>query len=574
VVTDGTEAGTFSILRVRPPELTAEGPQKDELLDVATAALGAASELRTTSTFLLPAAIDLSPFDASVIEDLTERLHEAAREDDAVIVDLRFDRTQVRFGAVERLLLEVAGNIAPVWVRGAYLVFLVTRLPDPEDDLARVLDFPQLEQCTLFVDDDGNTLGSAGQDWEQADAVKAAATPSASQERDAALRQAQRRRGVFKVATSHRDEYSAHKYSLPASDLSRLLAGYFTATGIDIAVLDGVASPWLDEALFAVGADASTQVSCFSSEDLIPDANPDQLNMHTRLAKLLADGTKAVSLVVPMVKQGDRLRELQDQIQSLGASNVRVLTIFIDSEAEETLSADGWASQVVHGGTPVDFFFKVALTRLEAHAWPVRMAKFFHEDVTDKPPWRPSRVGLWMMFDELERTAGYTQSDHGVLMRMELDHWDAGWLADCLMRQLDHESSPSKANMLFVVPDDEESAIGSIVEALKTQQGVAVVALSRPVLNGEEEVSVKVADQLRRYRNGEIILVDESTARYRTMTKLRRVVFNVLQRSPNGAVVILELPEGNEKRPDNLQSMLSWRPINRATTESLDDAYA
>lgn len=565
-----SDAGrSLGILRVRPPELTADGPLRPALLAVAAAALGLAPEdaANEAETFLLPAAIDLSPFDASVIDGLTDLLHRLASDRDAVIVDLRFDRTQVRFATVEQLLLAVAMNIASVWVKPTYLVFLVGRLPDPDDDLARILEIPELESFTLFVDDDGNTLGSATESWQQADAVALAATPSAAEERESAKRQARRRRGVFKVATSSRREYAAHKYSLPSPDLSRLLQGYFEATGIKVAILDGIASPWLNEALLAVAAEPQSRVSCFSSQDLEREIDKSRLNMHAELIEALANTTQKVCLVVPMVKQGARLGQLLEVLSTLGRKDVRVLSIFVDSEQDSTDAAEGWASRV-RFETPrfsgdVDFFFNVSLRRLLEHDWEVRMANYLGEDVIDESEsWLPSRVGLWTMLNELEVTAGYGATDHGVLERMQLDSWDAGWLAECLMRQIDQEPRLSKDNVLMVVPDDE-TAIGDIADALKTQQGVAVIAIPRAAMGASSPVPKKVAEALQRFRNGEIVLVDESSARYRTMTDLAHVVFKVLQRPADHSLVVFDLPDGKEARPDNLRSILSWRPLDR-----------
>jgi hypothetical protein len=169
------------------------------------------------------------------------------------------------------------------------------------------------------------------------------------------------------------------------------------------------------------------------------------------------------------------------------------------------------------------------------------------------------------MLDEHHSSAGYATGDNGVLMRMDLNRWDAGWLAASLVRKARKQLERNPDEMLLVMPDDT-TAIHAVGEALKIQQGTAVLRVPRSVIdNPAAPPPAELSAQLRRYSKGSIVIVDESTATYATVMALSDVVFTAVQRQPDLSIVVLDLPETSTPpcTAPKLVSLYGWRPSTR-----------
>lgn len=578
-----TEAlkNTIGLIRVRPPELAAEGPDRETLRQMASAALGLNVDdldLRASfeQSFLLPAAADLRPFDDAVIRELSDFLNDAATAADVVILDLSFTRAQVRFGVIEQIILAAVRNVAPVWSAGARLVLLVERNPRPGDDFAEILTITEMNGATVFVDARGNLLGDAVTGWSDGAAARVAevARPTPEQLRAAARARSLRRRGVFRVQTSSRLQYSAFKFSTDENALASLLAGYLQAESVGVVVYDHPGAPWLEHAVLSAATTLADHVACFSTDDLFEspeDRTPPDVAPVMR-ALMEAEDSRAC-IIVPMVKNGERLAELTAAIRRVGPADIRILAIFLSPPSASGIglsspTAGGWAASAnipINGvESDVDFLFDVELHRLRADDWQVRFATFLHEDHDDRSPdWTASRAGLWAMLNEYEASSGYDSTDHGVLMRMNLTDEDAGWLAASAVRAIQQQRGWAREELLIVVPDDA-TAIRQITLALQRREDVAVATVPRHVL--EDPTSTLPDDlvtQLVRFRGLRVVIFDESSATYRTMSELQRVVFDVLEREADLRIVILDLPEHGIQRPEDLISVYGWRPFDR-----------
>lgn len=549
--------------------MIADGPPPEALVDIATAAL--AGDKFTVNdeqpTHLLPASFELSAFDQVVIDALADAVSRAAEDAEIVLLDLMLDQKVVRFGAIEQLLYSAIEKLAEVWPVGASLVVLTTRVPHSDDDIAQILHLEGLAGAVLFLDEKGLMLGNAWDDGERLDRVSDAAV-NTPRELIGYARRRSARRGVFRVATSPREDYAAFRYSVGDIELAEVLRGYFHANDINVAVFESDTEHWLG---VAVQGASSEGTPAFPTSDL--NAGGDRAaEFSPALREKLSDPANRVCLVIPMLKNGERATAL---LKAVGRSDVDVLTIFhasLDQAAPARPTPDDWAEEADSEslGRPVRFIFPVKLKRLRPTDWRVQLAQMFHEDLEDRdwPNWTPSRTGIWSLLHARRKQAGYRRRDHGVLMRMSLDDWDAGWLAASLMQIVRARLGKNDDEVLMVLPADPDTAIAAIGEALKTQQLTTVVRVPRDVIdNGGRTISVDVAKQIKRFSNGAIVLVDESAATYRTLTGLNNVVTRVIKRGADLAAVVLDLPEGDAKPPADvpMASIYGWRPAERKT---------
>lgn len=577
-----TDAGVprrVVVLRVRTLELIADGPSRIALLDLASAALGESTFALTSppghiETFDLPASFELNPFDENLIESLAEAVLHAADRADILVLDLMMDHTLVRYGAIEQLVYSAALKFAAHWPTESILVVLQNRVPHELDDIAQILYIEQLVDLVVFLDDKGGRLGQVEDAVHIEDRISTAAKNEPRDFLEVAHKRSLRRRGVFRVATSPREDYAAHKYSVEGSSLADVLRGYFVATGTTVALADSAPATWLYSAVHSAATPDDIATSAYRVSDLDEEdgeGDERQAELQAEVLAALKDPDARVCLVVPMVKNGERARQLLELLDDLGPSRVQILSIFVsdlDGAAVEHV-ADGWGrkTDVPFAAQPLHFLFDVTLDRLEADNWQVTMARLFREDLLDaEPEWTPSRTGLWAMLNERQAESGYTSGDHGVLMRMSLDRWDAGWLAASLIRKVRTQQEKSTEEMLLVMPDDEKTAIWAIGEALRTEQDAPVLRVPRELIHDESAtIPPDLSDEIRRFRHATIILVDESTAHYGTLRGLARVVFKAAERKPDMSVVVLDLPEDGATAPTDmpLLSLYGWRPSTR-----------
>ena len=570
-MTDGKTSSTAVILRVRTPELIADGPPPEALIEIARAALpNTASDFTINDerpTHLLPAAVDFNAFDPEVIDTLADAMSFAAEDIDVVLLDLMLDHRLVRFGAIEQIVYSAAEKLQESWPLGASLIVLMNRVPDEDDDIAQIRHLEGLRDAVLFLDEKGRRLGSIWDDGGRVERVAEAVVASPAEVITTARRRALRRRGVFRVATSPREDYAAFRYSVGDSEMAAVLRGYFAANNVDVVVFESETEEWLG---VAVQGAASSTTSIFPVSDLVVGGDR-SAEFNDALSEKLKDPATRVCLVIPMLKNGERATAL---LAALGRDDVDVLTIFHASvgEATVTRTAGDWASEMHSAALdrPVRFIFSVKLKRLRPTHWQVQMARLFHEDIDDLAgrKWKPSRTGLWSLLHARRKQAGYRRRDHGVLMRMELDDWDAGWLAASIMQVMQDTLGMDDGEVLLVLPDDADTAIAAIAEALKTEQMTTVLRVPRDVIaSGGKTISNTAAAQIRRFSNGTIVLVDESAATYATLEGLDHVVQRVISRGADLSVVVLDLPEGSAKPPEAppLVSIYGWRPSERKT---------
>ena len=563
--------GTVVALRIRTPELVASGPPRDVLIEIANAAMPTeryelVSPPAVKDTFVLPAAFELNAFDRNVIQDLANAIFTAADEGDALVVDLMMDQSTLRFGAVEQIFYSAVEHFAEVWPKGCALIVLMTRVPDSDDDIAQVLSLEQMRDAVMFVDPSGRRLGH---DPDYDERVTEAVTPTSAEVVARAADTALRRRGVFRVKTSPRQEFAAYKYSVEDVELAAVLEGYIEEGSFQVIILDSIAAHWLREA--GAGAAVGRTVALFHSSDHDAQGDtPEDKHLYQSLVDSVQESTHKICVVVPMIKNGERVNELLSNLRDLGRDDVQVLTVFLSdlpADAEKSTAVSGWATSVAVAqlDAPIHYLFDASLIRLQSTAWPVQMARLFHEDTDDtNPDWEFSRVGLWQMLDEHEALSGYDSGDNGVLMRMNLDRWDAGWLAASLVRKARKELERNPDEMLMVMPD-EATAIRAVGDELKRQQSAAVLRVPRSVINNPSAVPAEVATELRRYGKGSIVVVDESTATYATVAGLQQVVFTAVQRHPDLTIVALDLPETPTTPPaeSKFVSLYGWRPSKR-----------
>lgn len=523
-------------------------------------------------TFTLPPAFEMNAFDEKIISGLAEAIASAADTFDIVLIDLMMDQTQVRFGAIEQLFFGAAEMFDISWPSESRLIVLMSRVPDEGDDIAEILLLPGLENRVVFLDANGGQLGAIWGGKDLTERVSQAVTVRPEDVRNIAEKTALRRRGVFRVATSSREAYAAHKYSVDDTELANVLRGYFEATRADIVILDTGTAPWLEEA--GHGASVGGTSTVFFASDLEADGTDgEQHSIHDTLIQRLADPEASVLLVVPMIMHAERAKRLLAQCADLGRADVQVLSIFF-ANAHDTRQAapvaDGWASAAASAilGQDVHFLLDVELERLPTDDWRVQMARYFGEDLEDtKQEWAFSRTGLWSLLEERGDEAGYTKGDNGVLMRMTLDDWDARWLAAALIRKARAHLGRDAGEMLMVMPDDADTAIRAIGDALKLQQGTSVLRVPRELIRDRKpRPGDELVEEMRRFLNGSIVLVDESTATYATLNGLQRVVFAAVQRDPDLSTVVLNLPEGSSTPPPSppFAPLYGWRPARTA----------
>lgn len=570
------KSGSVTTLRVRPPELVAQGPSRDTLVEIAQAAFSYPLETPLpVRSEVLPAVFELSADDDLTIISLAASVTVAARAADVVIIDLMMDHTQVRFGTIEQLMFSAAQRFAENWPTGTRLVILMSRVPELDDDIAQIMNLPGLQDATVFIDDNGEQLGQIWGDVDLADRVSAAATAKPEDVRFSVAQTALRRRGVFKVRTSPRDDYAAHKYSVDDAELAEALRGYFDATGTTVVILDCAYAPWLEEAGHAAAVGTAHGRRVFFASDLVADpADPEQQSLHAELLENLADANTTVCVVVPLIKNGERVRQLRAALSATGRTDSNILAIFHAGDDDTRLpdpAAGGWASAARSDALSCDvhYLIEVTLRRLPHDHWQVKMAGFFNEDLLDEDPdWEFSRTGLWALLDEHHAESDYTRLDHGVLLRMKLDFWDARWLAASLIRQVRTTLGRDPGEMLLVMPDDADTAVRYIGDALTLQQGTTVLRIPRAVIDDPTlPIPGDVSARLLLFRHGSIILVDESTATYATLRGMARVVQACIERGADQAVVVLDLPEDGATPPIAfpLQSLFRWRPSRRKT---------
>jgi hypothetical protein len=210
-----------------------------------------------------------------------------------------------------------------------------------------------------------------------------------------------------------------------------------------------------------------------------------------------------------------------------------------------------------------DAFFDINLRRFGAADWRVKAAKALREDVEDARPWHaPSIVGLWSMLDEYQAESGYLSADHGVLKRMKLDALDSYWLAECVLRTIDHELHCDLSEVLILSPDDPTS-VQSVAQALHERHKVAVEMVPRVLIDDEEsEVPDDLESKMREYADGKIVIFDESTTAFRTIAGLTRMIW-AADREPDLSISILDLPTHQVKPAKIHRSFYGWPPLER-----------
>lgn len=562
----------FSIIRLRPPSVQAIGPLDPRLRQIAAAATGVqldeiALDAGTNETITLPPTF--SPFDSDEIAVLSNALLTAANESEVVLLDLLVEESATpRFGSVELLVRNAAEYLADVWPAGAQLIVLVTRVPDEEDDLGLLLLLPNLGQNIAFVDERENLLDSLGSS--QLGVVAQRAALQESELRAAAESRSLRRRGVFRVSTSSREEYAAHKYSADQDDLADLLTRYGRQHEVAAFLHDARGADWLAGAVDAAAiALRPRRVASYSTDDLNPSIGlvGDVRDTHALLLQELLDPEARICLVVPMVKHGSRIRELTHRVAALGGQPPRVLSVFADYNGRPTvdlgLTKTADSEKAPDNRGEFEAFFDATLRRVGASDWRVRAALLLGEDVNDQRRWtRPSVVGLWSLLDEYEAQSRYLDPDHGVLKRMRLDDLDAFWLAEGVLRTIDAELHCDMSEVLILAPNDPTS-VQSVARALRDRHRVTLELVPRDLIDVEEPVvPADLVETMRRYAHGKIVLFDESTIAFRTFEGLRRVMW-AADREPDLTVSILDLPIQTRVPPETHRSFYSWRPLER-----------
>jgi len=499
------------------------------------------------------------------------------------VLDLGFSRSKVRFGPVERLVLRAVENLTSVWPAGALLIVLVEKVPRRSSAFAAMLSFEGIEGSVLFVDTSGNVLAdpSVALKLNSTD-LSEAARQSPEELRSRALAKTLRRRGVFRVSTSPRLEYSTLKFSSSPNELGALLAEFFAEKSVDVAIVDDEYASWLHDAVARSQSLVGRDLARYSLKDLDLESDERKLKTLRRNARAaVRDADEQICLLLPMVKNGERINHLFAKIARFAKRDLLVLSIFMSDVDSRISATPSMANRLSEGDTgsvasrvqiptstgdvDVHYFTRGDIRRVGQESWQVLMAKFFREDLEDGDPvWKPSAAGLWMLLNEGASTSNYEKTDHGVLMRMRLDEFDHGWLAASLVQLVLRERHWLTSEVLFVTPDDP-SSISPIALKLREQFDVAIVQVPRADFSASSPtVTSEVRDKLLRYSSQRIVVADESAVTYKTMHGLRLAVSRAIGREPDLYVSILDLSRGEGEPPLNYMSMFQWTPLPRS----------
>jgi len=566
------------ILRIRPDSAKSAGHRAERLQEIARALVGEQDAGRR------PFEAQTAAFPAAPRGHITAGIFAAeiewAAKADTIVLDLGFSMRRVRRGVIDKLLADTLKRLLDATTDTHRIAVIVgdLKVVKSQDDLGRVVDTHHRRDRVAVIPTDGTSPRSAS-GWTLSDEVGELAEVTLDELRASFMQRLLRRRGVFQ-STRH-DEYLRFHYAPhPSNDLlSELVARKLSELAPDAVLYDGSAPEWLSTAVLAA-ANIET-ITAGTVGDLTSKSTSKatlEADVWERLRSLVMTADTSMVLVVPLAKSGSALSASVAQIRTVHKGSLCVLAILVDyhfaplpkgvAPPQSTIKEFGGERIEVH------YIERVHQTLLASDHWQVLAARAgnFVEDMS--LDWlSPSPVGLWSLYREagVDIESPVPKSSKRLPIRWfpqlsKMSDEDALWVGECLIRLAKAELGAAVEDLVFVLPD-EPSGAEALARALKDRLDVTVLTVTREEIDrgvGNEDLSL----QLGRRGGNRIVVVDESTVTYSTLLKIDRLVRDAVNRSPDLAVVALELPIGDHPRPSYLRALHAWRPIVMADPTS------
>jgi hypothetical protein len=156
----------YSILRVRPLAVIADGLPEDRLREIGESLLdeGSGESSRPlVKTFGIPP--NWSPFDESLVGRLALMLKEALEDSKLVVIDMNFDRTIPRYAMLAVLLFQAMTRLTDDEVAEKRITILVEKLPAPTDDLSLLAQDVRFMDSVIVADAAGKFYSPTTDDW-------------------------------------------------------------------------------------------------------------------------------------------------------------------------------------------------------------------------------------------------------------------------------------------------------------------------------------------------------------------------------------------------------------------------
>jgi hypothetical protein len=482
-----------------------------------------------------------------------------------VIIDVAFPFVSLRPDSVQEMLGEMFTMALEGQSPTCKILILVEQMPLPGDGLFDFLDAAKSTLPMLMLSTDGvRHTGSWKPSPELCHVVRGTDEELRRDLNDRFLR----RRGVF--ATDRSGEFLPFRYSpdFCQATLVEVLRHQFDLLGSELILCDGEESPWLQPCVEAACGQMTPRRTAKISDIWGDVPNDKQIaRMRERLKEALTEPDLKLLLVLPLYKTGRHASKVLERIRTVFQGRIDVLAVLIDGKAidSETLEC---IVEIEQESINVHWLLKIEQRMLSATDWRVTAAVIGGCVEDPLANWtKPSLVAMWSLFDSLDcaRERPLPRERPAVkwfpkLLNME--HEDALWLAESLVRAAETRLSTPRAKILMVLPD-EDSGAAPIGMALSEHLDMAVEKIGRRVIEGEEPMDERLEKRLREHASFSLVIVDESTITYGTIVNMAHMVAEVCNRQVDLAVVALEVPNPTFAlgRPDYLHSVYSWTPF-------------
>lgn len=511
--------------------------------------------------------------------NLAENIKAAASRASAIVIDMSYSFPEVKGkqypeGAIRDGLAMAAKELGQ-----SKTVVLHAGGFTPIDEFVEYIE-SALKAHVVLVNTATGKLGQSGDalSWTVSDELEASFKEDLEDHRSQLADRVVRRRGVFK--SRNEATHDAFRYSAEPGrfEVEALLSSYFRSRKIKLVIHDDSVEPWLREAIAAAAVRASAEL--ISGGSLLESAEGELEGVE---GVQLPESSKDVCIIVPMFKSGQTARRLLDAAELRGVLAPRVLAILAkDAGVSPRGGLYSFRPPLRQPPIQVNYFVPVKHVRLDKDAWQMEYVRARTQDKeVPSDRWSfPSQVGMLSLFSELGASAETNVPSwrsaaiewFPAMNRLEDKQYrqDALWLAECLIRVCTSVIGCERSELLVVVPRDSGNGTRPIANAIKNHLDVEVVSVPRSLdLNLNDDGSIDGLPEEDRIRivdhaSSNIVLVDESTVSYSTLSYLEAIVRNIGLGDVALSAVAVEaiVDEFEKERPRHLHSLYRWRPTS------------
>lgn len=560
------------LVRIRPASDTLVGRSLAESSSLMEAAFGDEPGLSLDIEFMLDVTDD------EHIDDIAQLLHSETEPHGVIFIDASFPTDALRSYQVLDSLVWLLLVTEPISSGSADIVILMEELPVPVDQIADLMNLPELKTRLIVVDEAGRTLGG-GDATHVVDALKS--HPPVAPDID---REILRRRGVFRNQGKDSSFYSFYYEPTDAGSdlLERRLLNALQAYGPRVVVYDAtISGDWFPSLVRAVSVKLSSRspVAIIDTDEWLSfqagTLKKPQNRHAAHVAEALKDETSTVAFIIPAFSSGRAAMRTVEAVGRPLLSRSQIFAIIVGDRRElRAGSYDGTlgASSLEYAGSQLDVevFYQAALDLLGPEDWLVRAASALGE-VNDLPagPLRDERLQTSTVWSLLRECGVGKESFvppsraprryYPVLERMS--PWDAHYIGELVVQKILRLVPNSTRDAMLVVVPDEETGIGPISRALLHRCNTAVLRVPRMAISGGDGLDAEVTRKLRRHQAETLVVFDEATVTYSTLLSLGTLVKRELGRSVDLTGCVFNLALSDPPAGTPFFHLRRWRAV-------------